>query len=153
MIQDLITWKDYVVQIAAYNNKGVGVFTEGARIKTKEGVPEAPPIIQQVKALNSTTIEITWKPPDPQKINGINQGYKIQAWQIDENGELYEAKMMTVHPNLLDPNQEQTAVMTGLEKFSDYNVTVLCFTDPGDGDISEFVAVKTKEDGLYFRLF
>ncbi|KYB25519.1 Protein sidekick-like Protein [Tribolium castaneum] len=146
LIQDLITWKDYIVQIAAYNNKGVGVFTEGARIKTKEGVPEAPPIIQTVVPLNSTTIQITWKPPDPQKINGINQGYKIQAWQTDKNGDLFEAKMITVHPNLLDPNQEQTALMTGLEKFTDYNVTVLCFTDPGDGEISEFVPVKTKED-------
>ncbi|XP_044271077.1 protein sidekick isoform X2 [Tribolium madens] len=146
LIQDLITWKDYIVQIAAYNNKGVGVFTEGARIKTKEGVPEAPPIIQKVVPLNSTTIQITWKPPDPQKINGINQGYKIQAWQTDKNGDLFEAKMMTVHPNLLDPNQEQTALMTGLEKFTDYNVTVLCFTDPGDGEISEFVSVKTQED-------
>lgn len=37
--------------------------------------------------------------------------------------------------------------MGGLEKFADYNITVLCFTDPGDGEISEFVPVKTKEDG------
>lgn len=62
------------MQIAAYNNKGVGVFTDGAKIKTKEGVPEAPPIIQRVEALNSTAVQIWWIPPDPQKINGINQG-------------------------------------------------------------------------------
>lgn len=43
LIQELITWKDYIVQIAAYNNMGVGVYTEGSKIKTKEGVPEAPP--------------------------------------------------------------------------------------------------------------
>ncbi|XP_068898271.1 protein sidekick isoform X6 [Tenebrio molitor] len=146
LIQDLITWKDYVVQIAAYNNKGVGVFTEGAKIKTKEGVPEAPPTIQKVKAINSTAIQIRWIPPDPQKINGINQGYKIQAWQTDSNGELIEAKMMTVHPNLLNPNAEQSAVMSGLEKFTDYNITVVCFTDPGDGEISEMAHVKTRED-------
>ncbi|RZC39905.1 sidekick, partial [Asbolus verrucosus] len=146
LIQDLITWKDYIVQIAAYNNKGVGVFTEGAKIKTREGVPEAPPTIQKVKAVNSTAIQIRWIPPDPQKINGINQGYKIQAWQYDDNRDLVEAKMMTVHPNLLNPNAEQTAIMSGLEKFTDYNITVLCFTDPGDGEISDFVHVKTKED-------
>ena len=149
LIQDLITWKDYMVQIAAYNNKGVGVFTEGAKIKTKEGVPEAPPIIQKVKAVNSTAIQIRWIPPDPQKINGINQGYKIQAWQSNKNGEFVEAKVKTVHPNLLNPNAEQSAVMGGLEKFADYNVSVLCFTDPGDGEISDFVHVKTKEDGRW----
>lgn len=37
LITDLITWKDYEVQIAAYNDKGVGVFTDGLKIKTKEG--------------------------------------------------------------------------------------------------------------------
>ncbi|CAH1971961.1 unnamed protein product [Acanthoscelides obtectus] len=147
LITDLITWKDYIVQIAAYNNKGVGVFTEGAKIKTKEGVPEAPPTIQRVEAQNSTTIQIWWIPPDPQKINGINQGYKIQAWQWHPNKNKHvETSMMTVHPNLLDPYAEQTAVMTHLEKFTEYNVTVLCFTDPGDGEMSDFVYVKTKED-------
>ncbi|XP_030753162.1 protein sidekick isoform X1 [Sitophilus oryzae] len=146
LITDLITWKDYIVQIAAYNNKGVGVFTDGAKIKTKEGVPEAPPIIQSADAINSTAVQIRWIPPDPQKINGINQGYKIQAWRWLPNRGHVEASMMTVHPNLLDPYAEQSALMTHLDKFTEYNITVLCFTDPGDGEISDFVHVKTKED-------
>ncbi|KAJ8966484.1 hypothetical protein NQ317_018469 [Molorchus minor] len=122
--------------------KGVGVFTEGAKIKTKEGVPEAPPIIKNTEALNSTTIQIWWIPPDPQKINGINQGYKIQAWQWHPIRGNIEANMMTVHPNLLDPYAEQTAIMMDLQKFTDYNITVLCFTDPGDGEISDFFPMK-----------
>ncbi|KAF5283152.1 hypothetical protein FQR65_LT02664 [Abscondita terminalis] len=147
LITDLITWKDYVVQIAAYNNKGVGVFTEGSKIKTKEGVPEAPPVIEKVEAESSTAVQVWWKPPDPQKINGINQGYKLQAWKYDLlNDKNVETKMITVHPNLLDPLAKQTAVIDGLEKFTEYNVTVLCFTNPGDGEISDFVSVKTKED-------
>lgn len=89
---------------------------------------------------------MTWTPPNPQKINGINQGYKIQAWKYDKERDV-EAKMMTVHPNLLDPLAKQTAVMTGLEKYAEYNITVLCFTDPGDGEISEFIYVMTSEDG------
>ncbi|XP_074029858.1 sidekick cell adhesion molecule isoform X2 [Leptinotarsa decemlineata] len=146
LITDLITWKDYIVQIAAYNNKGVGVFTDGAKIKTKEGVPESPPIIRKVEPLNSTSIQIWWIPPDPQKINGINQGYKIQAWQWHPTRGHLEASMMTVHPNLLDPYAEQTAVMTHLQKFTEYNITVVCFTDPGDGEMSDYHQVKTKED-------
>lgn len=125
----------------------MGKFTEGAKIKTKEGVPEAPPIVEEVEALNSTAIQVTWTPPNPQKINGINQGYKIQAWKFDKERGNMETKMMTVHPNLLDPLAKQTAVMNGLEKFAEYNITVLCFTDPGDGEVSEMVYVKTSEDG------
>ena len=37
LIPELITWKDYTLQIAAYNEKGVGVFSDGIKIKTKEG--------------------------------------------------------------------------------------------------------------------
>ncbi|XP_021701131.1 protein sidekick isoform X3 [Aedes aegypti] len=149
LIQELITWKDYIVQIAAYNNMGVGVYTEGAKIKTKEGVPEAPPTNVRVSALNSTAIRVWWKPPNPQQINGINQGYKIQAWRyeiIDGEEHESEAKVLTVPPSLLDPLAEQDTVVTGLDKFTTYNITVLCFTDPGDGERSYPVEVKTKED-------
>ncbi|XP_067641974.1 protein sidekick isoform X2 [Eurosta solidaginis] len=149
LIQELITWKDYVVQIAAYNNMGVGVYTEGAKIKTKEGVPEAPPTFVKVNAINSTSIRVNWTPPNPQQINGINQGYKIQAWRteiIDGEPRDIEERMLTVPPSLLDPLAEQTAIMSGLDKYTDYNITVLCFTDPGDGVSSFKVPVKTLED-------
>lgn len=149
LIQELITWKDYIVQIAAYNNMGVGVFNEGAKIKTKEGVPEAPPTNVRAKAYNSTAVEVWWTPPNPQQINGINQGYKIQAWitkVVDGENEEVEDRMITVPPSLLDPLAEQYAIMSGLDKYTDYNITVLCFTDPGDGVRSEPVSVKTNED-------
>ncbi|XP_051864636.1 protein sidekick isoform X6 [Drosophila albomicans] len=149
LIQELITWKDYIVQIAAYNNMGVGIYTEGSKIKTKEGVPEAPPTNVRVLALNSTAVQISWTPPNPQQINGINQGYKLQAWQqfqIDGEYRNVEKRMMTVPPSLIDPLAEQTTVLNGLEKFAEYNISVLCFTDPGDGVASQMVRVMTKED-------
>ncbi|XP_017048180.1 protein sidekick isoform X9 [Drosophila ficusphila] len=149
LIQELITWKDYIVQIAAYNNMGVGVYTEGSKIKTKEGVPEAPPTNVQVEAINSTAARCRWTPPNPQQINGINQGYKIQAWQrrlIDNEWKDMERRMMTVPPSLIDPLAEQTAILGGLEKFAEYNISVLCFTDPGDGVASIQVPVMTLDD-------
>ncbi|XP_076386581.1 sidekick cell adhesion molecule isoform X6 [Megachile rotundata] len=146
LITDLITWKDYIVQIAAYNDKGVGVFTEGLKIKTKEGVPEAPPTNVRAKAVNSTAIKVWWKPPNPQKINGINQGYKLQAWIGSNFTEANEYKSMSVPPSLFDPLAEQSAIMTGLRKYTLYNITVLCFTDPGDGERSSPVQIRTLED-------
>ncbi|XP_050344863.1 protein sidekick isoform X1 [Nymphalis io] len=147
LIQDLITWKDYNVQIAAYNDKGVGVFSDSYTIKTKEGVPEAAPDSVRCDAFNSTAIQVWWTPPNPQKINGINQGYKIQAWLWDEaSNDSVEQKLVSVPPNLLDPLTEQTAFINGLEKFTEYNISVLCFTEPGDGPRSDFVLIRTKED-------
>ncbi|XP_058794092.1 protein sidekick isoform X3 [Phymastichus coffea] len=146
LITDLITWKDYIVQIAAYNDKGVGMFTNELRIKTKEGVPEAPPTDVRVKAINSTAIKVWWKPPNPQKINGINQGYKLQAWHNGGFVEENEYKSMTVAPNLFDPQAEQSAIMANLRKYNVYNITVLCFTNPGDGERSMPVTIRTSED-------
>ncbi|KAL4705138.1 hypothetical protein ACJJTC_018709 [Scirpophaga incertulas] len=147
LIQDLITWKDYNVQIAAYNDKGLGVFSESYTIKTKEGVPEAAPDGARCEPFNSTAITVWWTPPNPQKINGINQGYKLQAWRWDEKqGENIEERLVSVPPNLLDPLTEQSALIDGLDKFTEYNISVLCFTEPGDGPRSNFVLIRTKED-------
>ncbi|CAG9783717.1 unnamed protein product [Diatraea saccharalis] len=82
LIQDLITWKDYNVQIAAYNDKGVGVFSDSYTIKTKEGVPEAAPDNVRCEPYNSTSITVWWTPPNPQKINGINQVYEMKSHVI-----------------------------------------------------------------------
>jgi protein sidekick len=68
--------------------KGVGVYSEGIRLKTKEGVPLAPPKQVTAEAVSSTTILVTWKAPDPWMINGINQGYKVQAWTGECEGGL-----------------------------------------------------------------
>lgn len=54
---------------------------------------------------------------------------------------------MTVAPSLFDPLAQQTTTFLNLKKFTAYNVTVLCFTDPGDGPISNPSLVVTHEDG------
>lgn len=40
-------------------------------------VPTIAPGNVQAEAVNSTTIRFTWTAPNPQFINGINQGYKV----------------------------------------------------------------------------
>lgn len=78
------------------------------------------------------------------------QGYKIQAWRWDgADVANTEQKIVSVPPNLLDPLTEQSAAISGLEKFTEYNITVLCFTEPGDGPQSDYILVRTKEDSEY----
>lgn len=57
------------------------------------------------------------------------------------------SRTLTVPPSLFDPLAQQSAVVSGLRKFTSYNLTVLCFTDPGDGIPSQRVEVTTEEDG------
>lgn len=46
-------------------------------MSTLEGRPTAPPENLSAVALNSTTLEASWTPPNQQFINGYNLGYKV----------------------------------------------------------------------------
>lgn len=37
LLEDLITWREYEIQAAAYNNRGTGVFSKSQYITTSEG--------------------------------------------------------------------------------------------------------------------
>ena len=143
LITELITWKDYEVQIAAYNGKGTGSYSAAIKVKTREGVPSAPPTNIRAQAVESSIVRVWWYPPDPQKINGINQGYKLQAWHGDAEK---AAATVSVPPDLLNPLSEQSSVIDGLRPWTAYNITVLCFTSPGDGVRSPPELVRTHQD-------
>lgn len=144
LLGDLIVWQNYEIQVAAYNEMGIGIFSPSIYVRTKEGRPASQVRNVKATALNSTAVEITWQSPDPQLINGINQGYKIQAWLNEENSvKPTLAKEMIVLPS---PFSERW-VMNGLEPFTTYKLTVLCFTSAGDGPKTDPpVIVKTKQD-------
>ncbi|ETN80701.1 fibronectin type III domain protein, partial [Necator americanus] len=91
--------------------------------------------------LNSTAVQIRFTAPDQQRIPGVNLGYKVEFWKgIPQKGVLYRQVMV-------DPTSKDLAVIVeGLEKFGHYNVTVLCYTSPGDGPRSHPVQVVTDED-------
>ncbi|KAJ8879858.1 hypothetical protein PR048_020475 [Dryococelus australis] len=72
----------------------------------------------------------------------------VVNWELNGDPATAEkdAVAIAVPPSLLDPLAEQSAIMAGLEKYAEYNITVLCFTDPGDGRRSEPALVRTDED-------
>lgn len=148
LIEELITFKDYEISISAYNRKGVGVYSESIRVRTHEGVPSASATGVRAQPLNSTAVRVWWTPPDPQKINGVNQGYKVSAWKELPEGNSVQVPFLTmeVPPSPFDPLAEQSAILEGLQKYKIYHITVLCFTNPGDGPLSRAVTVRTEQD-------
>ncbi|XP_015923362.1 protein sidekick isoform X2 [Parasteatoda tepidariorum] len=146
LLQDLIVWQNYEIQVAACNEKGVGAFSTSIYIRTREGVPQASPTDIRAEAVNSTAIHVWWKPPDPQLINGINQGYKLQTWLRNPESNITPSHTVLVAPSPLDPLAEQDAIVGSLEKFTTYHITVLCFTSPGDGPTSDAIVITTKQD-------
>ncbi|XP_014391689.1 PREDICTED: protein sidekick-2 [Myotis brandtii] len=138
LLEDLIIWTNYEIEVAAYNSAGLGVYSGKVTEWTLQGVPTVPPGNVHAEATNSTTIRFTWNAPSPQFINGINQGYKLIAWEPEQEEEV---TMVTARPNFQD--SIHVGFVSGLKKFTEYFTSVLCFTTPGDGPRSSPQLVRT----------
>uniref|UniRef100_A0A4W2CKT8 Sidekick cell adhesion molecule 2 n=1 Tax=Bos indicus x Bos taurus TaxID=30522 RepID=A0A4W2CKT8_BOBOX len=141
LLEDLIIWTNYEIEVAAYNSAGLGIYSSKVTEWTLQGVPTVPPGNVHAEATNSTTIRFTWNAPSPQFINGINQGYKLIAWEPEQEEEV---TMVTARPNFQD--SIHVGFVSGLKKFTEYFTSVLCFTTPGDGPRSTPQLVRTHED-------
>jgi protein sidekick len=140
----LIVFLEYEVEVAAYNDKGVGAYSNSIVVRTKEGRPTAAPRSVTAIALNSTSVKVTFLPPDPQKINGINQGYKVHARLPNSVTNAVES-LISPEPTII--NTVQVGFLHGLKKYTEYSVTVLCYTGAGEGPSSSGRRVRTLEDG------
>lgn len=141
ILDDLIVWKNYEIQVAAYNEVGVGSYSQSIYIRTKEGKPASAPSRVDAQAISATAIEVSWFGPDPQLINGINQGYKIRAFNTMDN----TTKEVQVEPSSI-PDNLQKAIIPNLEPFTEYLINVLCYTSAGDGPPNDpMIAVKTQQ--------
>ncbi|XP_035389365.1 protein sidekick-2 isoform X2 [Electrophorus electricus] len=141
LLEDLIIWTNYEMEVAAYNAAGLGVYCHKVTEWTLQGVPTVAPGNVQAEPINSSSIRFTWTAPNPQFINGINQGYKLLAWEPDQEEEV---SVVTVRPHFQD--SVHVGYISGLKKFTDYLTSVLCFTTPGDGPRSTPRRLHTHED-------
>lgn len=119
VIGDLDPHTLYTVRVACHTSQGTSEWSTWVEMRTREGVPENPPV--NVSAvLNGTEVLLTWQEP-PGKINGELQGYIVE----------YST-----------PTQHQITVRTGLDTELSINLSVplsnvtfqLCaFTGEGPG--------------------
>ncbi|XP_040186925.1 protein sidekick-2 isoform X1 [Rana temporaria] len=141
LLEDLIIWTNYEIEVAAFNKAGLGVFSAKVTEWTLQGVPTVPPGNVKAEAMNSTTIRFTWSPPSPQFVNGVNQGYKLITWDPAQEDDV---SVVIVRPSFQDG--AHVGFISGLKKFHSYLTSVLCFTTPGDGPRSPPQLVWTHED-------
>jgi len=151
----LVYHQEYQIAVAAYNSRGVGVFTSNIAVWTSEGRPTAPPSNVSAVAISSTMIAMRWLPPNPQHIHGILQGYHVNLTAIVNDSTV--SSRQTFISNLTNLYGEQTGTLTSLYKYTDYQLTVVCYTAAGVGPPSPRIYVRTLEDGKmilsYWKLF
>ncbi|XP_063060815.1 cell adhesion molecule DSCAML1 [Engraulis encrasicolus] len=105
---------------------------------TLEDVPSQPP--QNVRAITVTSDEavITWAEPPRLTLNGVLKGYRVVYWSLYPDGEWGEMQNITTTREQVD--------LKGLEKFTNYSIQVLAYTQAGDGVRSNVLYIQTRED-------
>uniref|UniRef100_A0A4W6CQX2 receptor protein-tyrosine kinase n=1 Tax=Lates calcarifer TaxID=8187 RepID=A0A4W6CQX2_LATCA len=76
LIGDLEPHSLYTVRVACHSSQGPSDWSPWVELRTKEGVPENPPV-NVTAVLNGTEVLMTWEGP-PGKLNGELQGYMVE---------------------------------------------------------------------------
>ncbi|XP_070762195.1 tyrosine-protein kinase receptor UFO [Enoplosus armatus] len=76
LIGDLEPHSLYAVRVACHSSQGPSDWSAWVELRTKEGVPEHPPV-NVTAVLNETEVLMTWEGP-PGKLNGELQGYMVE---------------------------------------------------------------------------
>uniref|UniRef100_A0A8C7WZS5 Down syndrome cell adhesion molecule like 1 n=1 Tax=Oryzias sinensis TaxID=183150 RepID=A0A8C7WZS5_9TELE len=137
-LDNLKKFAQYGVVVQAFNRAGTGPSSTEINATTLEDVPSEPP--QNVRAISVTSDEavITWSEPPRLTLHGVLKGYRVVFWSLFPDGEWGEMQNITT-------TREQVE-LRGLEKFTNYSVQVLAYTQAGDGVRSNVLYIQTRED-------
>uniref|UniRef100_A0A674PPC8 receptor protein-tyrosine kinase n=1 Tax=Takifugu rubripes TaxID=31033 RepID=A0A674PPC8_TAKRU len=76
LIEDLEPHSSYAVRVACHSSQGPSDWSPWVELRTKEGVPENPPV-NVTAVLNGTEVLMAWEGP-PGRLNGELQGYMVE---------------------------------------------------------------------------
>ena len=101
-------------------------------------VPSQAPSSFSVTAKSSASIEASWQLPPTDSRNGIITGFKLF---YKKKGSSSSLRSLTINSSTL------SKVVTGLDKYTEYQFQVLAFTSAGDGPNSSVKYNTTLQDG------
>ncbi|PFX13899.1 Down syndrome cell adhesion molecule-like protein Dscam2 [Stylophora pistillata] len=138
VVTGLDIYTEYEFQVLAFTSAGDGVNSSLVVERTGEDVPSRPPDGFTLNVTSSISIIASWQLPPKNSRNGIIRGFKLYYKKKGSSG---AGRMQSIN-NQATHNK----VVTGLEKYTEYEFQVLAFTSVGDGPKSSVKISRTKED-------
>ena len=111
-------------------------------IMSLPAAPDAPPQNVMTMIISSTAIEVIWEEVPEINHNGIIIMYEVQYEPL----ETFDGQISTDTVNITNISILST-VLTGLEEFVQYNISVRAYTIIGPGPYSTGVVERTDTDG------
>ncbi|KPP76299.1 receptor-type tyrosine-protein phosphatase S-like, partial [Scleropages formosus] len=140
IVEGLRANTEYRFSLAAISSKGIGAFTNEIVQRTSQAKPSAPPQDVKCSSASSTALLVSWRPPPMENQNGALAGYVVRYQLVGT-----EAHTDPVEEPAVPPTSGQL-LLQGLEKWTQYHVTVAAFTSVGLGPKSQPLLCRTDED-------
>uniref|UniRef100_A0A3Q2XLW9 DS cell adhesion molecule like 1 n=1 Tax=Hippocampus comes TaxID=109280 RepID=A0A3Q2XLW9_HIPCM len=136
-LDNLKKFAQYGVVVQAFNRAGTGPSSSEINATTLEDVPSQPP--QNVRAISVTSDEavISWAEPPRMTLHGVLKGYRVIFWAVFPDG---WGEMQNI------TTTKEQVELRSLEKFTNYSIQVLAYTQAGDGVRSNVLYIQTRED-------
>ncbi|NWV69550.1 DSCL1 protein, partial [Malurus elegans] len=162
-LDNLKKFAQYGVVVQAFNRAGTGPSSSEINATTLEDVPSQPPENVRAISITSDVAVISWSEPPRSTLNGVLKGYRVIFWSLYmDGGECSWGAGDTGDPGVsrgltgrvpAEWGEMQNITTTrervelrGMEKFTNYSVQVLAYTQAGDGVRSSVLYIQTKED-------
>ncbi|CAH3116195.1 unnamed protein product [Pocillopora meandrina] len=137
-VTSLDKYTEYEFEILAFTSVGDGPKSSILTERTKEDAPSQAPTKFSVSASSSTSITASWLLPPVNSRHGIIKGFKLF---YKRKGSYDSATSLNIRGGAT-----QSKIVTGLDKYTEYELQVLAFTSAGDGPKSPSQVVRTRED-------
>ena len=161
VLMDLEEYVSYNISVQAFTSAGEGPYSDGVLAMTNEDgnsacksdvintefmrlfflAPASPPSNVTATVISPTSIMVTWDMVPPIDQNGVITMYEVLYEPLETFGG-------AIGP-LTSNSTAMSLLLTGLEEFVNYNISVRAYTSVGAGPYSEDITEMTSEDGEF----
>uniref|UniRef100_A0ABM5FGW6 Usherin-like n=1 Tax=Pogona vitticeps TaxID=103695 RepID=A0ABM5FGW6_9SAUR len=134
---------EYLYRIIA-SNEGGSVSSAWNRGRTRESVPQNVPTPSGVHGINGYSVEVTWD--KPAEVKGVIEKYILKA--VREDGSTFS----TVSTEITNTTTF-TGILTGLQPFAKYAVTLTACTLAGCTESSHALNISTPQEDRFGRAY
>ncbi|XP_048584867.1 protein sidekick-1 [Nematostella vectensis] len=149
-LADLDPYTRYEVYVSVFNALWTGRESPTGKFITSEGVPSKPPQNLTAHNTSSTTLALSFRPPEKYFVNGKLRGYNV-TWRetLLLDAEVFSRTVIVTSSakrrrRAVETSDQESLQLDGLKKYTTYTITVAAFTI-GDGPFLE-VNATTAED-------
>ncbi|GBO98925.1 Down syndrome cell adhesion molecule homolog [Eumeta japonica] len=132
----------YMIRLAAYNQIDRSAYAEPVVVKTQEEAPSEPPTQVHVTPGGPGELHVSWRPPAREAWHGELLGYTVICTEISPSGTILPNSSRTLTVNGWSASELN---LSGLRKFTRYEIQVRAFNGVGAGPASNPVSATTLE--------